>query len=164
MDLATERLSDLASGDVADLLSDSERLESRIVRRLVDEWGTGANRFDRPGEALFGARSAGRLLGVCGLNIDPYAGHEHIGRVRHLYVLSAFRRRGVGQQLVLRVIQDAHGRFDELRLRTNNRAAARLYERLGFRPCDEGGDYTHLAKLAALRNLGVQGIEDSRLK
>jgi ribosomal protein S18 acetylase RimI-like enzyme len=63
---------------------------------------------------------------------------------------------GVGQQLVLRVIQAAHGRFDELRLRTNNPAAARLYEALGFRPYDDGGDYTHLANPAALPNLGVR--------
>ena len=145
MDLAIERLSDLTSGDVADLLSDSERLGSHIVRRLVEEWGNGANRFDRPGEALFGARGTGRLLGVCGLNVDPYAGHERVGRVRHLYVLSTSHRMGVGQQLVRRVIQDAHGRFDELRLRTNNPAAARLYEALGFQPSDDGGDYTHLA-------------------
>ncbi len=143
-------LTDLTSDDVADLLSDSERFESRIVRRLVEEWGNGANRFDRPGEALFGARDAGRLVGVCGLNVDPYASHERTGRVRHLYVLSAFRRRGVGQQLVLRVIQAAHGRFDELRLRTDNPVAARLYETLGFKPCDDRGDYTHLAKLAVL--------------
>lgn len=152
MDLAIERLSDVTSDDVADLLADSERLESRLVRRLVEEWANGANRFDRPGEALFGARAAGSLLGVCGLNVDPYAGDERVGRVRHLYVLSASRRRGVGQQLVLRVIQEAHGRFRELRLRTSNPAAARLYETLGFRPRVDGGDYTHLAKLATLPN------------
>jgi GNAT superfamily N-acetyltransferase len=156
MDLAIERLSDLTSRDVADLLADSERFESRIVRRLVEEWGSGANRFDRPGEALFGARGAGPLLGVCGLNIDPYAGQERVGRVRHLYVLSTSRRMGVGQQLVLRVIQAAHGRFDELRLRTNNPAAARLYEALGFGPYDDCGDYTHLANPAALPNLGAR--------
>ena len=98
MDVAIERLSDVTSGDVADLLADSERLESRIVRRLVDEWGSGANRFDRPGEALFGARGAGRLLGVCGLNVDPYAGDDRVGRVRHLYVQSTSRRQGVGRR------------------------------------------------------------------
>jgi GNAT superfamily N-acetyltransferase len=156
MQLVIERLSDLTSGDVADLLSDSERFESRIVRRLIEEWRSGANRFDRPGEALFGARGAGPLLAVCGLNVDPYAGHERVGRVRHLYVLSTSRRTGVGKQLVLRVIQAAHGQFDELRLRTNNPAAARLYEALGFKLCDDPGDYTHLAKLAALSNHGSQ--------
>jgi GNAT superfamily N-acetyltransferase len=152
MDLAIERLAHLTSGDVAELLSDSERLGSRIVRRLVEEWENGANRFDRPGETLFGARAAGLLLGVCGLNVDPYAGDERVGRVRHLYVLSTSRGMGVGQQLVRRVIQAAQGRFDELRLRTSNPAAARLYEALGFRPRDDDGDYTHLARLAALPN------------
>jgi ribosomal protein S18 acetylase RimI-like enzyme len=150
MDLAIDRLTDLSSGDVAELLSDSERLESRIVRRLAEEWGNGANRFDRPGEALFGARGAGRLLGVCGLNVDPYAGDDRIGRVRHLYVLSESRRQGVGQRLVQRVIQAARGRFDDLRLHTSNPEAARLYEALGFRPCGERPDYTHVAKVAAL--------------
>jgi GNAT superfamily N-acetyltransferase len=150
MDLAIDRLTDLSSGDVAELLSDSERLESRIVRRLAEEWGNGANRFDRPGEALFGARGAGRLLGVCGLNVDPYAGDDRIGRVRHLYVLSESRRQGVGQRLVQRVIQVARGRFDDLRLHTSNPEAARLYEALGFRPCGERPDDTHVAKVAAL--------------
>jgi len=150
MDVAIEPLSGLTSGDVAELLSDSERLESRIVRRLVDEWGNGANRFDRPGEALFGARAAGRLLGVCGLNVDPYAGDDRVGRIRHLYVLSESRRQGVGQRLVQRVIQAAQGRFDDLRLHTSNPEAARLYEALGFRPSNERVDYTHVAKVAAL--------------
>ena len=153
IDLAIDRLSDLASGDVAELLSDSERLESRIVRRLVDEWGNGANRFDRPGEALFGARGAGRFLGVCGLNVDPYAGDDRVGRVRHLYVLSESRRQGVGQRLVQRVIQAARGRFDDLRLHTSNPEAARLYEALGFRPSNERVDYTHVAKVAMLLSL-----------
>jgi GNAT superfamily N-acetyltransferase len=157
MDLLIERLHDLPSAYVADLLSESERLGSRIVRRLVEEWDNRANRFDRPGEALFGAWVDGRLVGVCGLNIDPYAGHERIGRVRHLYVLSAFRRSGVGRQLVARVLQAAHGRFDELRLRTNNSPAAQLYETLGFTTCIGSDTSTHAAKLAASPNAVGRG-------
>ena len=152
MDLLIERLLDLPSPDVAELLSESERFGSRIVPRLVEEWDNRANRFDRPGEALFGAWVDGRLVGVCGLNVDPYAGQERIGRVRHLYVLSAFRRSGVGRQLVVRVIQAAHGRFDDLRLRTNNPPAAQLYETLGFTPWVGSDTYTHVAKLAGSPN------------
>jgi ribosomal protein S18 acetylase RimI-like enzyme len=164
MGLRIERLNDLTSGLVAELLSENESFGSRIVRRLVEEWGNGTNRFDRPGEALFGAWVNGRLVGVCGLNVDPYAGNERVGRVRHLYVLSAFRRSGVGRQLVVHVIQAARGRFDDLRLRTNNPAAARLYQTLGFRSCDDGGDYTHVAKLAASPNFTVlrTGARDAR--
>jgi len=143
-----ETLRDLPPDRVRDLLADSEAAGSRIVRRLVDDWADGTNRFDRPGETLFGASVGGRLVGVCGLNVDPYAGDALVGRVRHLYVLTAFRGRGVGRQLVARVIESARDRFGTLRLRTNNEAAARLYAAIGFRA--DGGDSTatHVLDLA----------------
>src|SRR5712692_11944046 len=107
-----ERLRDLPVEGLGALLAESEEAGSRFVRRLVEEWASGANQFDRPGEVLFGARIGGRLVGLCGLNVDPYAADERVGRVRHLYVLSAFRRLGVGQRLVAEVVEAARGRFD----------------------------------------------------
>jgi GNAT superfamily N-acetyltransferase len=89
----------LSTDGTASLAADGERAGSRIVRRLVEEWASGANRFDRPGEVLLGAWLDGQLVGVCGLNVDPYAAQERVGRVRHLYVLSALRRLGVGRRL-----------------------------------------------------------------
>jgi len=143
-----ERLVELPPDGVRELLVEGEEAGSRIVRRLVDEWAARTNRFDRPAEALFGAWMAGRLVGVCGLNVDPYAGDARVGRVRHLYVLTPMRRHGVGRQLVTEVIRAAGGRFDSLRLRTNNPAAARLYEVLGFRAHNGAGEYTHVMDLA----------------
>ena len=90
-----ERLHALTPGTLDALLDDSERLGSRIVRRLVDEWSSGVNRFDRSGEALFGGRVEGQLVGICGFNVDPYAADDGIGRVRHLYVWSIHRARSV---------------------------------------------------------------------
>lgn len=141
-----EPLRDLTPASLGELLAESEQLGLSLVRRLVDEWATGTNRFDRPGEILLAARVNGRLVGVCGLNVDPYAGDERIGRLRHLYVLVAFRRHGVGGQLVTRVVQAAHGRFEDVRLRTNNPAAARLYEALGFHRDVGQGDCTHVIR------------------
>jgi len=138
-----EPLHELPFPSVSELVAESEQFGLRLVRRLVEEWATGANRFDRPGEILFGAFIDQRLVGVCGLNVDPYASDERVGRVRHLYVLSAFRRRGIGRRLVKRVIQAAHGRFDNVRLRTTDAAAARLYEALGFRRDVGQREYTH---------------------
>ena len=96
---------------VDELLSESERAGARFVRRLVDEWANGANRFDRPGEALFGAWIGDRLVGVGGLNVDPYARDERVGRVRHLYVLSDFRRLGVARRLMAQIIAAAAPRL-----------------------------------------------------
>lgn len=138
-----ERVSELAPGCLDALLAESEQTGSQIVRRLVDEWASGANRFDRAGEGLFAVRIEGRLVGVCGLNLDPYSAEPRLGRVRHLYVLTAYRRRGIGRQLVAEVIAAARGRFDRLRLSTGNPVAARFYERLGFRSA-EAAHCTHV--------------------
>ena len=143
-----ERLHGVPPDQMRDLLVDSEAAGSRIVRRLVDEWADGTNRFDRPGEALFAASVSGQLVGVCGLNVDPHAGNDRVGRVRHLYVLRPLRRLGVGRQLVARVIDSAGDRFDSLRLRTNNEAAARLYVAMGFRTSVGACEFTHVLDLA----------------
>lgn len=127
-----ERLGDLRAAGFDALQAESERAGLRFLRRLADEWASGANRFDRPGEVLFGARIRGELVAVGGLNVDPYATAPRVGRVRHVYVLSAYRRLGVGRQLVAEIVAEARGRFDSLRLSTANPAAARLYQGLGF--------------------------------
>ena len=141
-----ERLRDLPRGIEA-LVSESEAAGFGLVRRLVDEWRNGSNRFDRPGEALFAAWREERLAGVCGLNVDPYAGDERVGRVRHLYVLVEARRHGVARALMAETLAAARGRFPTVRLGTSNPAAARLYESLGFRPVSEP-HCTHRLSLA----------------
>ena len=93
------------------------------------------------------ARVGDDVVGVCGLNVDPYVDDPKIGRVRHLYVLVRHRRSGIGEQLVADVIEAARGRFERLHLRTTNLTAARLYERLGFRRTGEGRDRTHVLDL-----------------
>jgi GNAT superfamily N-acetyltransferase len=129
------------------LITESETHGLRFVRRLADEWASGTTRFDRPGEAFFVARLSGEVVGVCGLSVDPHAAAPGVARVRHLYVLSAYRRAGVGRDLVTAVVQSARGRFARLRLRTHHPGAARLYERLGFHPTADVPDCTHVMDL-----------------
>jgi len=138
------QVTELASGEFAPIVADSESDGWRFLRRLVDDWTSGVNRFDRPGEALFVARIDGCVVGVCGLNLDPYTSDEATGRVRRLYVLQSHRSKGIGQRLVKAVIAAASGRFRRLRVRTENAAATRLYERLGFEPVVGNADCTHI--------------------
>jgi GNAT superfamily N-acetyltransferase len=145
MRAVVQRVSETPTERLAALAVESERQGFGFVRRLVQEWDGGANRFDRPGEVLFVATTAGgEVVGVCGLNVDPYAGDPRTGRVRHLYVMVAHRRSGVGEQLVADVVEAARGRFDRLHLRVTNPTAARLYERLGFRRAGDGRHHTHV--------------------
>jgi GNAT superfamily N-acetyltransferase len=148
MDVTIEHLTDLPRAVLVGLVVESEAAGLRFVRRLSDEWTANTNRFDQPGEALFGAWAAAHLVGVCGLNVDPYTEDGKVGRVRHLYVLTPFRRLGIGRQLVQTLVAAAQGRFRSLRLRTENREAAVFYERLGFRPQFGAPDCTHILDLA----------------
>jgi GNAT superfamily N-acetyltransferase len=142
--MAIERLTHLTPEQLAAPIAESEANGLRFVRRLADEWASGANRFDRPGEALFAARDGGEIVGVGGLNVDPYTTDPRTGRVRHVYVLAAHRRHGVGAVLVGEIIAAARGHFHTLRLSTSNPDAARLYERLGFRPRADVARCTHI--------------------
>jgi hypothetical protein len=74
MEVAVARVFDLPADAFSPLVAESERDGWRFVRRLVDEWVAGTNRFDRPGEVLLAACVDKALVGVCGLNADPYAG------------------------------------------------------------------------------------------
>src|SRR2546428_5856636 len=55
MTILIERLPGLPVDSLAALIAESEQAGLRFIPRLVEEWGTGANRFDRSGEALFAA-------------------------------------------------------------------------------------------------------------
>jgi len=115
----------------------------RMVARLIDEWARGENCFDKPGERSYVARLDCLVCGVCGLNIDPFAHDDNIGRVRRLYVSAAVRRRGIGSAIMQRLVEDAKGRFRELQLRTHDARAATFYQAIGFTPVD-GMEYcTH---------------------
>jgi GNAT superfamily N-acetyltransferase len=138
---------ELSPAALVPLVAESEREGWRFVRRLADEWAGGANRFDRPGEVLFVARMGGSIIGVCGLNADPYAGNKTTGRVRRLYVLRAYRGRGVGERLVRAVLGAAKGRFQRLRVRTESPEAGRLYQRHGFQLVAGVADCTHSLEL-----------------
>lgn len=149
MDVKISRLFNLPADAFAPLLAESEREGWQFVRKLMGEWASGANRFDRPGEMLLGAWADGVLAGVCGLNIDPYAGDPSIGRVRRLYILGPYRGRGVGRMLVEAVVEAARSSFRTLRVRTECPIAGRLYLRLGFLPVVDSADCTYTLDLAS---------------
>src|SRR5262249_19189060 len=142
--MAIERLTHLTPELLATAVAESEARGLAFLRRLADEWINGVNRFDRPGEALFAVREAADIVAVGGLNVDPCTTDPGTGRVRHLYVVAAHRRRGHGTALVSEIIAAARGRFHTLRLSTSNPDAARLYERLGFRRRADVATCTHI--------------------
>ncbi len=137
---------DFDEGLFAALLEEAETEGGPFLMRLRDDWRSGALRFDRPGELLLGAFDGPRLIGCGGISLDPYAPQPDLGRVRHVYVLSSRRRRGIGRALMERLLAHAAGRFGRLRLSTQRPEAARLYRSLGFAEVP-AGKQTHVLNL-----------------
>lgn len=135
MALEIQRIGYLPTQEFTEMLAESKTAGLRAIDRLITDWQTGVNRFDRPGEALFLARQGDHILGVCGLNHDPYSDYSPTGRVRRLYVMQDSRRQGIGRTLVHQIIAVAKLRFDRLHVRTTNPVAAQFYQSLGFMPC-----------------------------
>jgi len=117
-----------------------------FIETLVEEWESATNRFDGPGEILCGYVDQGLLLAVGGLTRDPFAGRPDMGRIRRVYVRSAWRNRGIGRTLVAALVDHARTHFSCVRLRAENALAARLYESMGFVPI-ESPDASHLLSL-----------------
>jgi GNAT superfamily N-acetyltransferase len=107
-----------------------------FVETLINEWASGANRFEAPGEILYGHLDHGLLVAVGGLTIDPFDGQPHTGRIRRVYVRSAWRNKGIGRALVSALVEHAGKNFRCVHLRAENADAARLYESMGFAPID----------------------------
>lgn len=137
---------DILDDTVTPLVIEAEREGHHFMRRLQDEWHSGANRFQGRGEFLLSAYIEGRLVAVGGLNTDPYVPTEGIGRLRHVYVARSARRLGIGAVLVRRIMNDAARTFSVLRLRTTTAEAATFYEELGFQRTSEPAA-THIIKL-----------------
>ena len=113
------------------------------LQRLLRDWESGANRFDRDGEILLGVKFEREWIGVSGLNQDLYVEDDCIGRLRHLYVTPTFRRKGVGGALVAELVRRAAMNFKELRLRTNHPAASKFYISQGFEQVANEPSFTH---------------------
>jgi GNAT superfamily N-acetyltransferase len=132
--IAIERIDSLPIDRLGALATEAEATGFHGLSRLLSEWQAGRNRFDQPGEALFIATDNGRVVGVCGLNRDPYLGDPTVGRIRHLYVAVGYRRKRIGSRLVGGIVGAARGHFARLRLRTDNPDADAFHLCLGFLP------------------------------
>lgn len=142
-----DQVGQLRSNELKELVKESVRGGFNLVERLCREWESGVNRFAEDGEALFVARIDRKLVGICGLNIDPFVNGNRVGRVRRLYVSRKHRRRGIATALLERVCAEARKRFRILRVGAGNSGAAAFYESAGFVPVEEFERCTHVFEL-----------------
>lgn len=100
-----------------------------------------------------------RLIGMGGININPYYNQLEIGRIRHVYVHLGHRRTGIGRALVTRIESGASVHFDSLQLYTSQLRAARFYESLGYLAVNGKWKVSHI-KLARYQPTEATGDQD----
>jgi GNAT superfamily N-acetyltransferase len=127
-----DRVTSLKNYNLGHLLAYSRSEGYKFVQKLLDEYSDDTNRFNSNGESLFVAKKEGEIIGICGLNIDPYLNDINVGRVRHLYVLPECRGSGVGKKLLKTIIEESREHFETITLYTDNPIADQLYINFGF--------------------------------
>lgn len=118
--------------DFHHLLEESLKENFGALKKLQSAYIEGENTFSLPGEALFAAHVDGELVGICGLNIDPYQECSEVGRVRHLYVAKAHRLNGVGRKLISEIEAFAHPTFSRIQLFTDDPNSGEFYFAIGY--------------------------------
>ncbi len=118
-----------------------------FIQRLWDEYESGVNRFDTAGAILLGVKLDEQIVGVGGVQKDPYLNQAMIGRIQHVYILSAYRRAGVGRYLMHSLIDHARSHFTLLTLRTLTEHGSAFYNSLGFSSQPRFASATHWLEL-----------------
>jgi len=132
MRIEIRECAELPRDKMASLVTASVEEGHEFVVRLLREWESGDNRFDQPGEAVYLAHQGDDVVGVCGLNCDPFAGSPTIGRLRRLYVTPAFRGSGIARRLVDVAVEHGRDYFHLIRVRAGTQDAVGFYDRIGF--------------------------------
>lgn len=117
-------------------LADEARAQGYFfIDRLLDEARCGKNLFENFGECFCGVFAGHLLVGCGGINKDPYV-DQNIGRLRHVYVVEAYRRNGIAAALVRDLLERSKHAFDTVRLRASDDNANTFYDTLGFKRTD----------------------------
>jgi len=120
-DLRLEALADSPDAFASTLETEQRRPLDWFAGRLADAF-------------IMGAFAGERLSGVAGFYVQPGPKHAHKGMLWGMYVRPEYRAAGVGRRLVEAIIGHASERVELLQLFvvSDNLAARRLYEKLGF--------------------------------
>ena len=141
MEIRLERITALPAGFEA-LRVEARADGHRMLDTLAADWATGANRFDRPDEALLAAYADEILAAIGGLTQEPV--NPEALRMRRFYVGLAYRRLGIGRALATALLQLATSPTITVNAAAGSEA---FWEALGFVP-DRRDGHTHVCARA----------------
>jgi len=135
-------IKNLLDEDIKELREKSKKEGYNLIERLINDFKSGKNKFNKQGEVLIVYEVNDRIVGICGLNIDP--ADPKRGRIRRLYVLPQYRNKGIGRELVKELINDSVRNFKSVSVNIGDLNISKFYEELGFKTYNKEKGITHL--------------------
>jgi len=150
MNIRIEKVDQLPFPGFSNLLTESLTEGYNFVQRLTHEWESGKNRFAQKSEGLYKISMKEQVVGIGGINRDPYSEPNYFGRLRRFYIMSAYRGQGIGGVLLKEILRRHENKFDAIVLRTDNEMAGLFYEKHGFVAVQGQPNYTHMKEKSTL--------------
>ncbi|KXI67300.1 GNAT family N-acetyltransferase [Bacillus cereus group sp. BfR-BA-00331] len=114
------------------LVQESKEEGFNFLKKLINEYENKLNTFNKTGECLYGIFQGEKLIGIGGLNKDPYTENNKIGRLRRFYISKDYRRIGLGKSLLNKLLSHAEKNFKVVVLHTDTKQGDAFYSANGF--------------------------------
>nr|WP_141436352.1 GNAT family N-acetyltransferase [Bacillus cereus] len=131
-EIQMKKFEDVLKYEINHLVQESKEEGFNFLTKLVNEYETEINTFNKTGECLYGIFQEEMLIGIGGLNKDPYTEDNKIGRLRRFYISKDYRRIGLGKLLLNRLLSHAEKYFQIVVLHTDTKQGDMFYTANGF--------------------------------
>ena len=131
-DIYIQQIEDLMIYEYDYLVQESKDEGFNFLLKLINEYKNEINTFNKTVECLYGIFQGENLIGIGGLNVDPYTENNKIGRLRRFYISKDYRRTGLGNLLLNRLLSHAEKNFQIVVLHTDTKQGNAFYLANGF--------------------------------
>ncbi|ACO30205.1 TPA: GNAT family N-acetyltransferase [Bacillus cereus] len=131
-DMHIQQIENLMKYEFKYLVQESKEEGFKFLKKLINEYENELNTFNKSGECLYGIFQGEKLIGIGGLNADPYTENNKIGRLRRFYIAKDYRRIGLGKLLLNKLLSHAEKYFKVVVLHTDTKQGDVFYTANGF--------------------------------
>ncbi len=131
-DMHIQQIENLMKYEFKYLVQESKEEGFNFLKKLINEYENELNTFNKSGECLYGIFQGEKLIGIGGLNVDPYTENNKIGRLRRFYIAKDYRRIGLGKLLLNKLLSHAEKYFKVVVLHTDTKQGDVFYTANGF--------------------------------
>ncbi|WP_219375865.1 GNAT family N-acetyltransferase [Bacillus mycoides] len=146
-DIQIKRIGDLLKYEIDHLIEESTKEGFNFLIKLINEYESKRNAFSKTGECLYGIFRGDTLIGIGGLNQDPYTKDNKIGRLRRFYISKDYRRIGLGKLLLKKLLSRAEKYFHVVVLHSDTKQGDEFYSANGFVKSGNYKGSSHLIRL-----------------